>query len=53
MGCRAQVHLRPLDRYEIRYLLELCGFAIENELSDFSGSPPAYEREQIWIAVAK
>jgi SAM-dependent methyltransferase len=47
------LHLRWTYRYEMRYLLELCGFAVEAELSDFSGSPPAYGREQIWIAVAR
>jgi SAM-dependent methyltransferase len=47
------LELRWTYRYEMRYLLELCGFAIERELSDFTGSPPAYGREQIWIAVAK
>ena len=47
------LELRWTYRYEMRYLLELCGFAIENELSDFIGSPPAYGREQIWIAIAE
>ena len=42
--------LRWVYRFEMRYLLELCGFEIEAELSDFEGSPPAYGREQIWVA---
>jgi len=42
--------LRWTYRYEMRYLLELSGFAIERELSDFSDAPPAYGREQIWVA---
>jgi ubiquinone/menaquinone biosynthesis C-methylase UbiE len=45
------LELRWTYRYEMRYLLELCGFAIEAELSDFSDSPPTYGREQIWMAV--
>lgn len=39
-------------RQEMGYLLELCGFEPVSEFSDFSGSPPAYGREQIWIARA-
>ncbi len=34
----------------MRYLLELCGFEILAEYSDFSMSPPAYGREQVWVA---
>jgi SAM-dependent methyltransferase len=45
------LELRWTYRHEMRYLLELCGFAIESEFSDFSGSPPTYGREQIWVAV--
>jgi ubiquinone/menaquinone biosynthesis C-methylase UbiE len=44
--------LRWTYRYEMRYLLELAGFAVEDELSDFRGSPPTYGKEQIWIAAA-
>jgi hypothetical protein len=39
-------------RNEMRYLLELCGFTVEAEYSDFHGSPPSYGREQIWVARA-
>jgi SAM-dependent methyltransferase len=46
------LELRWTYRYEMRYLLELCGFAIEGEFSDFSGAAPAYGREQIWVATA-
>jgi SAM-dependent methyltransferase len=46
------LELRWIYRYEMHYLLELGGFAIGSELSDFSGAPPAYGREQIWVAVA-
>ena len=42
--------LRWTYRWEMRYLLELCGFAVEAEYSDFRGSAPAYGREQIWVA---
>jgi len=42
--------LRWTYRWEMRYLLELCGFEIEAEYSDFKQSPPAYGREQVWIA---
>jgi len=41
--------LRWIFRNEMRYLFELCGFAIEEELSDYHGAAPAYGREQIWI----
>lgn len=46
------LELRWTYRYEMRYLLELSGFAIEGEFSDFSGAAPAYGREQIWVATA-
>lgn len=45
------LELRWTYRYEMRYLLELGGLAIEGEFSDFGDSPPAYGREQIWVAV--
>ena len=37
-------------RYELRHLLELEGFEPLSEASDYAGSPPAYGREQIWVA---
>jgi SAM-dependent methyltransferase len=37
-------------RPEMRYLLELCGFKVVAEYSDFHKSPPAYGKEQIWVA---
>jgi hypothetical protein len=43
------LELRWIYRYEMRYLFELAGFAVENEWSDFQCSPPAYGREQIWM----
>ena len=44
------LELRWTYRHEMRYLLELCGFAVEGEFADFSGAPAAYGREQIWVA---
>jgi hypothetical protein len=44
--------LRWSLRQEMLYLFELCGFAPVTQLSDFKGSPPAYGREQLWIAKA-
>ncbi len=44
--------LRWSLRQEIAYLLELTGFEVVGEFSDFSRSPPAYAREQLWIARA-
>lgn len=46
------LELRWTYRYEMRYLLELCGFVIEGEFSDFKESPPTYGLEQIWVAIA-
>jgi hypothetical protein len=34
----------------MHHLLELSGFAVDEELSDFAGAPPTYGREQIIIA---
>jgi SAM-dependent methyltransferase len=42
--------MRWTFRAEMRYLLELCGYLIEAESSDFHRAPPAYGREQIWVA---
>jgi hypothetical protein len=44
------LHLRWTYRFEMRYLLEICGFEVEAEFSDFRGSPPAYSAEQVWVA---
>jgi SAM-dependent methyltransferase len=46
----ASLALRWTYRWEVRYLLELCGFEVEAEYSDFRQSPPAYGLEQIWVA---
>lgn len=42
--------MRWTYRYEMRHLLELGGFQVESEASDFHGSPPAYGLEQVWTA---
>jgi SAM-dependent methyltransferase len=44
------LRMRWTYRYEMRYLLELAGFAVEAEYSDFHRSPPAYGAEQVWVA---
>jgi ubiquinone/menaquinone biosynthesis C-methylase UbiE len=44
------LHMRWTFRYEMRHLLVRAGFEIEAEYSDFRGSPPAYGREQVWVA---
>lgn len=42
--------MRWIYRNEMRYLLELCGFEVEAEYSDYRKSPPSYGKEQIWVA---
>ena len=44
--------MRWIYRWEMRYLLELCGFEVAAEYSDYHGAPPAYGREQIYVAKA-
>lgn len=44
--------LRWSTRQEIQYLLEMCGFEPVEQYSDFHASPPAYGREQLWVARA-
>lgn len=41
--------LRWTYRQEMRYLFELTGFEVEDEFSDYAGSPPAYGGEQLWV----
>ena len=45
-----RLELRWIFRYEMLHLLELSGFVVEAELSDYLGAPPAYGKEQIWVA---
>lgn len=44
--------LRWTMRQEMGYLLELTGFKPIGLYSDFAKSPPAYGREQLWVAQA-
>jgi ubiquinone/menaquinone biosynthesis C-methylase UbiE len=45
-----ELSLRWTYRWEMRHLLHRAGFAVEADFSDFAGSPPAYGKEQIWVA---
>jgi SAM-dependent methyltransferase len=45
-----EMALRWTWRWELRHLLELFGFAVDAEYSDFGGSPPAYGKELIVVA---
>lgn len=42
--------LRYIFRYEMQYLLEVCGYEIEQLYGDFERNPFHYGGEQIWIA---
>jgi len=44
------LRLRWTYRFEMRYLLEVSGFEVAAEYSDFRGSPPQYAAEQVWVA---
>lgn len=44
------LRMRWTYRNEMRYLLELAGFEVLAEYSDYFKSPPAYGKEQIWVA---
>jgi SAM-dependent methyltransferase len=45
-----ELSLRWTHRHEMRHLLELEGFDIVAEYSDFAGLAPEYGGEQIWVA---
>lgn len=45
--------LRWTWRWELHHLLELCGFLVEAQYSDFTGSPPAYGKELIVVAATR
>jgi SAM-dependent methyltransferase len=45
-----EMALRWTYRWELHHLLQLCGFTIEAEHSDFVGSAPAYGKELIVVA---
>ncbi|MCS6926132.1 MAG: class I SAM-dependent methyltransferase [Candidatus Binatia bacterium] len=42
--------LRYVYRYEMKYLLELCGYRVEALYGDFRRGPFRYGGEQIWVA---
>ena len=44
-----QLTLRWSLRSEMRFLFELVGFEVVADYGDFSGGPPAYGREQVWV----
>lgn len=44
------INLRFVYRYEMQYLLELCGYRIEALYGDFQRGPFRYGGEQIWVA---
>ena len=46
------LRLRWTYRYEMRYLLELSGFQVLAEYSDFKRSPPRYGAELVWVTEA-
>jgi SAM-dependent methyltransferase len=48
---RELLRMRWSYRYEMQHLLELCGFEVVAEYSGFDGEPPAYGKEQVWVAV--
>ena len=41
--------LRWSLRSEMRLLLELAGLEVIADYGDFTGGPPAYGREQVWV----
>ena len=45
-----EMALRWTYRWELHHLLELCGFVVEAEHSDFHGAPPAYGKELVVVA---
>jgi SAM-dependent methyltransferase len=45
-----ELAVRWTYRWELRHLLELCGFTVTAEYSDFLGAPPAYGKELIVVA---
>jgi len=44
------ISLRYVYRYEMQYLLELCGYRIEALYGDFQRGPFRHGDEQIWVA---
>lgn len=46
----APLTLRYVHRYEMAYLLELCGFRVEALYGDLARGPFRYGGEQVWLA---
>jgi SAM-dependent methyltransferase len=46
----APLALRYIHRYEMAYLLELCGFRVEALYGDLARGPFCYGGEQVWLA---
>jgi hypothetical protein len=46
----AELSIRWTYRWELHHLLEACSFAVEEEFSDYSRSPPTYGKELIVVA---
>jgi len=46
----APLTLRYVYRFEMQYLLELCGYRIEALYGDFQRGPFRYGGEQVWVA---
>lgn len=51
--CRVKLTLRWTYRFEMRYLLELCGLKPLACYGDFLDGPPRYGMEQVWVAARK
>ncbi|MYA77909.1 MAG: class I SAM-dependent methyltransferase [Gemmatimonadetes bacterium] len=44
------LYLRYVHRFEMQYLLELCGYEIEALYGDFQRGPFKHGNEQVWVA---
>lgn len=44
------LYLRYVHRFEMQYLLELCGFEVEALYGDFRRGPFQHGHEQVWVA---
>ena len=44
------LYLRYVHRFEMQYLLEICGFEVEALYGDFRRGPFRHGGEQVWLA---
>ena len=44
------LHLRYVHRFEMQYLLEVCGYEVEALYGDFRRGPFRHGHEQVWVA---